>query len=88
MTAVLEKTEKETLSNLVESLDWGLISISLNYDCTDEHTYVTVSVKQGEDDMIKPVSEYVESFEDIGTVVSNYIQNDLLRFARYNESMI
>lgn len=83
MTALLEeKSEKEIISDLVESLDGGVISVNLSYDCTDEHTYVTVSIKQGEEDMIKPVSEYVETFEDIANVVSSYIKNDVLRFAK------
>lgn len=82
MPTLVEKSEKEVISDLIESLDGHSIEIILGYDCTEKSTFVSVSVKSGENGyMIKPVIEYVESFDDIERIVSNYLTKDVLDFA-------
>ena len=82
MPTLVEKSEKEVISDLIESLDGNSIEIKLGYDCTKKSTFVSVSVKAGENGyMIKPVVEYVESFNDIEKIVSNYLTKDVLEFA-------
>lgn len=84
MPTLVEKSEKEIISNLVESLEGNCIEVRLGYDCTKKSTYVSVSVKGSSsehDYMIKPVIEYVESFDDIERIVSNYLTKDVMEFA-------
>ena len=82
MPTLTEKTEKEIILDLVDSLDSGTIQVKLSYDCS-KGAYVTVSLSSNDDDhIIKPTIEYVNSFDDISRVVTNYITKDVLEFAK------
>ncbi len=84
MPTTLEKSKKEVLSELVELLEDHPIEIRLGYDCTQKHTYASVSIKGSKkenDYIIKPVVEYVESFNDVERIVSNFLAKDVAEFA-------
>lgn len=81
MPALVEKTEQELIESLVESVDDSMVTIKLGHDL--KGTYVTVSLSSnGSDSLIKPTVEYINSFEDISRIVSNYLTKDVMEFAQ------
>ena len=81
MPSLVEKTEQELIEGLVESEDGSMVTIKLGYDL--KGTYVTVSLSSnGSDSLIKPAVEYINSFDDISRIVSNYLTKDVMEFAQ------